>query len=329
MNRTTIDRLVRASGVTAGELILVHFWGENDEKHLADDFVAAIAALGASPVLVQQSRAANQSIFRTVDARAFDARYFDLFAQFDAVLDLFACQPVVLGAPLPEKQMDAYRRYMRDLFGRLMTCRRFTQLRLPTAANAEESGLAAPDFIARLERAYDIDYDALSAACAREAARWRGTERVVLRTRADCALELTLRGREWLIDAGDGDLPCGEIYIAPVEAETNGSVFFDALYLDGTPCGAATLFVENGLVCGSDNAAAAAHFAALNAPERTVCELGIGLNPNITDLCGYTVLDEKMHGTFHIAVGANDLFGGANHASDHVDLVGYGKLEVL
>ena len=35
-------------------------------------------------------------------------------------------------------------------------------------------------------------------------------------------------------------------------------------------------------------------------------------NPNVTELCGYTPLDEKMYGTFHIAVGANNMFGGTN-----------------
>ena len=53
------------------------------------------------------------------------------------------------------------------------------------------------------------------------------------------------------------------------------------------------------------------------------------MNPNVTDLCGYTVLDEKMVGTFHIAVGANQMFGGENEASDHVDFVGTGILEVI
>ena len=52
------------------------------------------------------------------------------------------------------------------------------------------------------------------------------------------------------------------------------------------------------------------------------------MNPNVTDLCGYTVLDEKMAGTFHIAIGANTMFGGTNEASDHIDMVGYGKVEI-
>ena len=62
---------------------------------------------------------------------------------------------------------------------------------------------------------------------------------------------------------------------------------------------------------------------------RIVCELGPGMNPNVTDLCGYTLLDEKMAGTFHIAVGANTMFGGENRATDHGDFVGRGEVEAL
>lgn len=47
------------------------------------------------------------------------------------------------------------------------------------------------------------------------------------------------------------------------------------------------------------------------------------------ELCGYTLLDEKMARTFHIAVGTNTMFGGENRATDHGDFVGRGEVEVL
>ena len=68
-------------------------------------------------------------------------------------------------------------------------------------------------------------------------------------------------------------------------------------------------------------------FLSQLSPENSVvCELGFGMNPNVKDLCGYTVLDEKMAGTFHIALGANHMFGGENKASLHLDLVGVGEV---
>lgn len=244
MTRETIAKIVKASGVSAGEQILIHFWGENADKTAADQFAAAVAALGASPVVLQQARSVNREIFAGAKESCFDERYFGLFSKFDAVLDVFACQPIVLGYELEDAQMD-------------------------------------------------------------------------------------LTGRTWLTDAGDGDLPCGEIYIAPVEAKTNGEVFFGTLDLEGEAYTDVTLQVTNGEITGSSCEAVAAYFAGLPRENRIVCELGPGMNLNVTDLCGYTLLDEKMAGTFHIAVGANTMFGGENRAADHGDFVGRGEMEVL
>ena len=106
MTRETIAKIVKASGVSAGELILIHFWGENADKTVADQFAAAVAALGASPVVLQQARSVNREIFAGAKESCFDDRYFGLFSKFDAVLDVFACQPIVLGYELEDAQMD-------------------------------------------------------------------------------------------------------------------------------------------------------------------------------------------------------------------------------
>ena len=98
MTRETIAKIVKASGVSARELILIHFWGENADK--------TVAALGASPVVLQQARSVNREIFAGAKESCFDERYFGLFSKFDAVLDVFACQPIVLGYELEDAQMD-------------------------------------------------------------------------------------------------------------------------------------------------------------------------------------------------------------------------------
>lgn len=255
-------------------------------------------------------------------------RYFALFSGFDAVLDVFAYQPVVLGYDISEEQFDLYRKYMAQLFGKLMECKRFTQIRIPTEANAGESGLESRDFVRRMELAYDIDYDALKCACVNEVKRFAAAKAVSVYTGKDCVLHLELEGRAWHIDAGDGDLPCGEIYIAPLEDRSQGSVFFDELWFDRINYGKTTLEVRGGKVCACDNVRLWELLAGQPEESRVVCELGIGLNSNVTGLCGYTVLDEKAAGTFHIALGANSMFGGTSSAPDHVDLVGRGEIKV-
>lgn len=274
MTRETIAKIVKASGVSAGALILIHFWGENADKTVTDRFAAAVAALGASPVVLQQARSVNREIFAGAKESCFDERYFGLFSKFDAVLDVFACQPIVLGYELEDAQMELYRRYISQLFEKLVTCRRFAQIRIPTEANAAESGLDPQEYIRRMDRAYDVDYAAVRAACEHAAAQFAGASRVTVRTGEGCVLQLELTGRTWLTDAGDGDLPCGEIYIAPVEAKTNGDVFFGTLYLEGEAYTDVTLQITNGEVTGSSQKAVAAHFAALPRENRIVCELG-------------------------------------------------------
>ncbi len=329
MTKETIAKITKASGVSAGELILVHFWGEDTDKEIADYFAASVAALGATPLVLQQARSINRDIFLSAKESCYDDRYFDLFSKFDAVLDVFAYQPVVLGYQIEEAQMALYRRYMSGLFHRFISCKRFTQIRIPTQANGAESGLDPQEYIRRMNHAYDIDYDLVKETCEREVSRFAGAKKVEVHTGSECVLCLDLTERTWHIDAGDGDLPCGEIYAAPVENKTNGSVFFETFYLEGAAYKNVTLQVSEGEVFCNSPPAIAEYFAKQPRENRIVCELGLGMNPHVTDLCGYPLLDEKMAGTFHIAVGENTMFGGENKASDHIDFVGCGKVEVI
>lgn len=326
MDRKIISKIVKASGISSGEMILIHFWGEDADKEIANSFMAAVAEAGASPMLLQQSRSVNRDIFLTAKESCFSEQYFDLFTKFDAVLDVFAYRPVILGYEIAHDKFELYRKYMAQLFAKLMSCKRFTQIRIPTAANAEESGLSPQEYIQRMEKAYDVDYTAVYEACRQAKNRFEGVDKVLLRTGEDCELFFELTDRAWHIDAGDGDLPCGEIYIAPVEDKTQGTVYFEAFYLDGVKYDHVLLHVRDGQISGSSRPEVTAFFEKQPQENRVVCELGLGMNPNVTELCGYTVLDEKMCDTFHIAVGANNMFGGTNAASDHIDFVGHGRI---
>lgn len=327
MNRDTICAIVKASGVCPGELVLVHFWGEDTDKHIANDFMCAVAELGAAPVLLQQARSVNQSLFSSAAEGCFDDRYFEMLSGFDAVLDVFSYQPIVLGGKIGEKGFAQYRNYIARLFGCLIKSKRFAQIRIPTRANAEESGLEPEEYIRRMTDAYDVDYAELKETCTTRVKELERSAVVILRTGDHCELRLDLAGRKWHIDAGDGDWPCGEVYIAPVEEHTAGEVYFEQLYLeDRGVYEKVILRIEGGRAVSSDHEMVDRFLRELSSENSVVCELGFGMNPKVRELCGYTVLDEKMAGTFHIALGANHLFGGKNEASMHLDLVGVGQI---
>lgn len=327
IRRDLIKRLVKAIGVSEGEIVLLHFWGEDKDLTLLHNFANEIALLGASPIKLQQSRTLNAELFRNAKDSCFGEGYFKQFDQIDTVIDVFMYQPVVLKEKLDEEHMNIYRQYMRNIFSSLMKARKFVQLRVPTDENAEGTSLEPEIFKQRMLEAYDVDYDMLKASCEEKISEIKGSKSVIIKTSDTDELTLNLDGRGWLIDAGDGDLPCGEISIAPVEGVAEGSVYFDRLYVEDTgKYEDIRLIIKKGRLISSNKDDFNSYLKQLPENGNVICEFGIGMNPNITELIGYTVLDEKMVGTFHIAIGDNTMFGGNNSAPLHMDFVGRGEV---
>lgn len=330
MKRETINKIVKASGIQAGEVVLLHFWGEPEQMQILTDFSEAVAQVGASPLELVQSRSRNQKIFAAAKEECFGEKYFSIFEQVDTVLDIFTYQPVVLGATLEKEQMLLYKKYMGNLFGALGRCERFLQIRIPTEENAMESGLNPEEYLRRMESAYDIDYVQLKEKCHAKKEEMEKYTGALLTTGSGQKLQLSYEGREWEVDAGEGDMPCGEIYVAPLETKTNGEVYFEKLYLEELGVyDNVVLSVRDGVVEKSSCAEVNAFLNKLPPAERTVCELGFGMNEHVTQLCGYTVLDEKMCDTFHIAIGNNVMFGGKNQAQIHMDFVGKAEVKMV
>lgn len=322
-----IGRLVKAIGVCEGEIVLLHFWGEDNDLTLLHNFANEIVAIGASPIKLQQSRTNNAELFRKAKASCFGDSYFKQFDQIDTVIDIFMYQPLVLKEKLDDEHMNIYRQYMRNIFSSLMKSKKFVQLRVPTDENAVGTSLEADIFKQRLLEAFDINYDMLKASCEEKVSQVKNSKTVIIKTGNNEELSLSLDGRDWFIDAGDGDLPCGEIAIAPVEGVAKGSVYFEKLYAeDAGIYHDIRLTINNGRLISSNNEDFNSFLNQLPENGNVICEFGIGMNPNIRELIGYTVLDEKMAGTFHIAIGDNTMFGGKNSTPLHMDFVGRGEL---
>jgi aminopeptidase len=121
------------------------------------------------------------------------------------------------------------------------------------------------------------------------------------------------------------NLPSGEVCYAPPESSAYGRAYIETAFWQGQairglelefvagqvrPLAAKTgfeLFVDTVENAGGDS--------------RWLGEFGVGLNPAVTQVLGYTLLDEKMLGTAHIALGENRALGGENNSALHWDLV--------
>ncbi|MDF2538240.1 MAG: Leucyl aminopeptidase (aminopeptidase T)-like protein [Herbinix sp.] len=332
LNKETIYNIIEAIGIEKQELVLLHFWGEDNDRPVLHMFELAIASQGASPISIQQSREFNAELFDCMKTGSLGmgTNYFKLFEPIDIVIDICMYQPVVPGEQMKPEGMALYREYMGRLFQALTAKKKFVQIRIPTIANAESSALTAQDYIYRMEKAYDVDYKCLRTACIDKIEELRGSKLITLTTGADCRLTFHLGDREWNIDAGDGDFPCGEVYIAPKEELSQGSIYFEKLFVeDMGEFNHITLTVEDGKIVTSNHPPFNEFLQELPENGTVIGEFGIGLNPNITEISGDALLDEKMYGTVHIGIGMNTLFGGQNNSPIHMDFVVTGKYSII
>jgi aminopeptidase len=178
----------------------------------------------------------------------------------------------------------------------------------------------------------DGDYEALAVSAHDLMRRLEGAVRVDLTAPGGTRLVLGVAGRPFatdtvIRDGGWGNLPCGEIWCAPLEESGDGVLVCDGSIGDlGAVPEPVRMTLERGRIGALECADAAFRqrvVAALEVDEgaRVVGELGIGLNPGAR-ITGNLLEDEKALRTVHVAFGNNaDMGGGRNHSKTHRDFL--------
>ena len=121
-------------------------------------------------------------------------------------------------------------------------------------------------------------------------------------------------------------LPAIEVYIAPVEDQTNGVLVADA---SGSGLGKLEepikISIKDGqaydIAGGAQAEVLSSRLLGTNNPNSyVIAEFAIGLNP-CAELVGHIAIDEGIYGTGHFALGNNLGFEGKNDAPLHLDMV--------
>jgi leucyl aminopeptidase (aminopeptidase T) len=129
------------------------------------------------------------------------------------------------------------------------------------------------------------------------------------------------------------NLPAGEAAIAPDEGQTWGTLIIDSgMGVIPEDKDRLTITVKNGRAARIKGGNAALRLRRMLSPfgssSRIIAELGIGTN-KYAKISGYSLEDEKVLGTVHIALGNNVSFGGQNNVPIHVDGVVYNATLVI
>jgi aminopeptidase len=202
----------------------------------------------------------------------------------------------------------------------------------PTHAYASEAGMSLREY-------EDFYYAACLATDDEPVTAWRRQSDQVMRlaewidgreevrvTAPGTDITLGVAGRRWIPCVGEHNMPDGEFFTGPVEDSVNGEIAFSfpASYGGRTVSGVRLRFDGGKVVDASAEQGEDFLIEMLDTDEgaRRLGELGIGTNYGIATGTKEILLDEKIGGTVHMAIGMSyPETRGENKSAVHWDMV--------
>ena len=155
---------------------------------------------------------------------------------------------------------------------------------------------------------------------------WMAGKKQVTIQGPNADISMSIDGRSFINSSGDQNMPSGEIFTSPVEDSVNGWVKFTypAIYKSIAVEGVRLEFKKGKVVRATAEKNEAFLLKTLETDEGAsyLGELGIGTNFGIQRFTKSILYDEKIGGTFHLAVGNGfPRAGGKNKSIIHWDLI--------
>jgi aminopeptidase len=202
----------------------------------------------------------------------------------------------------------------------------------PVPALAQQAGLGTAAFAEVVHRALFLDRPDPVAAwreLSDRQARLIETLAAASEIRIEAPgtdLTLSVEGRTWINSDGKRNMPSGEVFTGPHEDSANGTVHFSVPSSPGgVDVAGVRLRFEAGRVVDAHAERGEAYLRETLATDdgaSRLGELGVGTNWGIQRATGMILLDEKMGGTVHLALGRSYAeTGGVNESAVHWDLI--------
>jgi aminopeptidase len=170
-----------------------------------------------------------------------------------------------------------------------------------------------------------IDWKAETAKWRQWAERLSGAARIHI-TGRETDLRFSVKGRKWMLGDGKMNMPDGEIATSPVSETLDGQIYFEFPgVLGGRLMQDIRLHWKQGKLVEARSSTHQDFLEAILATDAgasLIGEFAMGTNPGLTRYCKDILLDEKMRGTVHIALGrAYPQCGGTNESAIHWDII--------
>ncbi len=202
----------------------------------------------------------------------------------------------------------------------------------PTRALAQEANMSFETYAEFVFRALKLHYEDPVEEWKKQAAF---QQKIINVLSKGCELHITGRGvdlylridgRKWINDDGKNNMPGGEVFTAPIEDSVEGWIEFEypAIYR-GREVEGVKLVFRKGMVVEA-RAIKGEEFLKkmleVDEGAKRVGEFAFGLNYDLQTFTKEILLDEKIGGTIHLALGsAYPETGGKNTSSIHWDMI--------
>jgi len=304
-----LDHSVKAK---KGEVVMIHGVGL-DTLGLCSILVRETAKRGAIPFL----KLDEPSVTRDLVLNGSEAVFKGL-GEFElAAMKATKCYIGIRGAAnifessgLPKQNMKLYNEhYVKPvMLEQRVKHTRWCVLRYPNSSMAQLAQQSRETFAEFYYRVCCVDYAAMEKACRPLKKLMDKTKDVHLKG-PGTDLKFSIKGIKSIPCAGSHNIPDGECFTAPVRNSINGHVTFNTpTVYEGTAFDNIHLRYENGKVVearGASDAQTKKLNEILDQDEgaRYVGEFAIGFNPEIKFAMRDILFDEKIGGSFHMALG--------------------------
>ena len=203
----------------------------------------------------------------------------------------------------------------------------------PTQAHAQDAEMSLAEFEDFVHGACHTregddpiaHWQAMSETLAARARELEGVRELRI-TGPDTDLTLVVEGRRWVPSDGRHNMPDGEVFTSPVESGTSGEIFFAfPSIFQGREVENVRLRFRDGAVVDAEATSGQTYLRSLldtDSGARVLGEVAFGLNYEIDRFTRDILLDEKIGGTMHVALGQGFDEAGTQNKSDlHWDLI--------
>ncbi len=315
MDQTLINNVIEGFNLPKNKMIALNYWGEDQSviKKIED----ALTQKGHNVYVhvINLSKIKKDTMEDGIVHLSDDV--ITAIASSEVSIDVFS-HPITAPKGFKGETLQSFKMMLGKLFHAMKNEKEtFIQWRLPTKENA--GTIDADTYVEAITKACMVDYPALRKRADLVEKLVHGKKKVHIKA-PNTDLTFEIYGNKWFKDVGDGDIPAGEIACLPKTATANGTFFVPKLRFRELTFDNLFFNVENGFF-KTDNETFNTFLEGFEGTINLFAEFGLGLNDQIEHLIGNQLHDEKKLHTVHLGIGNNQMFGGENHASMHIDLV--------